>query len=150
MTSISDTHLPGPRHAFGRKSHPRKWTSLPREDHRQLQQYLDICQCTRTDSATLLAHVLNRKIMTTEPVSAALPNDVVTGGCQVSYSVQGGPRETGVLVHSANPQPGSGVIPVSSLLGATLIGMQVGQRAPLLREDGTITRISVLGVVRSA
>lgn len=130
----------------GPRTRPRKWAILPEADHQQLQQHLEHCESTRHPAWTLLAHVLHHKIMTTEPVTNTHSTDLVTGGCHVVYSVDGGPFETGLLVQRARASLGSGVIPVASLLGATLIGMRVGQRAPLLRDDGTIGTITVLGV----
>ena len=150
MTSIRHTHLSSAESQLGPKTQPRKWAILPEDDHRQLQRHLELCERTRQPAWPLLAHVLHHKIMTTEPVRNTQAHDLVTGGCRVIYSVDGGPFQTGLLAHRARSGVGSGVIPVSSLLGATMIGMRVGQRAPLLRDDGTIGTIAVLGVVQQA
>ncbi|WP_323005442.1 hypothetical protein [Pseudorhodobacter sp.] len=151
MTSIHNTQpphsqfRPGPR--LAPLSRPRPRSVLPEADHQKLQQHLTCCQQSQLPIWTLLAYVLLNKIMTTEPVSDFHARDLVTSGCRVSYSVNGEPAQTGLLVHSARSEFGSGVIPVSSLLGATLIGMRIGQRAPLLCEDGTVMSLSVLDVL---
>ncbi|AVO37512.2 hypothetical protein [Pukyongiella litopenaei] len=140
ITAIDRYNHPGPR------LRPRMKTTLPAGDHRKLRQHLDLCKELPQPAMTLLAHVLRNKIRTTEPVSNLHARDLVTGGCHVTYSVNGGAHQAGLLVHRAGSGSGSSVIPVASLLGATLIGMRVGQQAPLLCEDGTITSVSVLGV----
>ena len=51
-------------------------------------------------------------------------------------------------VRCARAMPGddAGCIPVTSFLGATMLGMQALQKAPLLREDGWIDTLVVLDV----
>ncbi|MDX2482693.1 MAG: hypothetical protein QNK42_03440 [Pseudodonghicola sp.] len=146
MSSIHHTRLSGPANTLGPKARSRKWSILPEVDYRQLQHHLNQCESTGHPASPLLSHVLLHKLMTLEPVDNVYAGDLVTGGCQVAYSIDQNPALTGLLVHRARSGEASGVIPVSSLLGATLIGMRVGQRAPLLQEDGTIGTLSVLGV----
>ena len=50
-------------------------------------------------------------------------------------------------IHVGNSGRQRGIIPVSSLLGATLIGMRIGQRAPLLCEDGSVKSLVVVDTV---
>lgn len=130
----------------GPLSRPRMRSVLPESDHQQLRQHLEHCEQDSPPSRTMLTHVLRNKILTTEPVGRFQESDRVTSGCRVTYRVNGKAEQTGLLVHNARSAFGSGVIPVSSLLGATLIGMRIGQRAPLLCEDGTVMSLSVLGV----
>ena len=73
-------------------------------------------------------------------------SDVAIGGSRVTYSIDRGTRQTGLLSHRARTASGINVIPVPSLLGATLIGMTVGQRAPLLLEGGAIKAVRLLAV----
>ena len=94
----------------------------------------------------MLAHVLHHKIMTAEPVPTVRVNDMVTDGCRVTYSVDDGPPQIGLLAHRARSGLDNGVIPVFSLMGATLIGMRIGQRAPLPSVDGTVYTVTVLDV----
>ncbi len=135
----------------GIKTAPRRAPALPDEDHRQLRQYL---KQPGVVAQTFLKHVLRHKISATAQSCDEIRDDVVTGSSYVTYSVDGAPAQTGLLHH--RPRRGSdcgldcGVIPVCSNLGAALIGMRVGQRAPLLREDGTITSLRVLKVAHSA
>lgn len=116
---------------------------LPDEDHRQLKRYL---QQPDIADRPLLGHVLRHKISATAQGGHDMSEEVVTGFTCVTYSVDGGPAQTGLLRHRARSGSDSGVIPVCSDLGATLIGMRVGQRAPLLREDGTIASLRVLAI----
>ena len=95
----------------------------------------------------MLAYVLHSKIANIERIPAPVERDIVTGARRVFYSVNGGAIETGLLVHDARPNaPLSGVISVPSLLGATLIGMRIGQRPSLLCEGGVILSIMVVDV----
>lgn len=124
---------------------------LPEADHQHLLQHLEVCERNRGPSWTLLAYVLQNKLVNCEPVGTSVDRDIVTGGSFVTYSVCNGAPTIGLLVHRARPgiQKG-GVIPVASLLGATLIGMRTGQRAPLLCDDGTIKSLLVLDTVPPA
>ena len=146
MTSIHDTLSSSTDKRLGPKTRSRRRSILPEADHLQLQRHLELCEGLQQPAWRLLAYILHNKIMTTEPVGNLIARDLVTGGCCVTYSLDGGPGQTGLLVHRARSGSGSGVIPVSSLLGATLIGMRVGQRAPLLCEDDAIMSLSVLDV----
>ena len=58
--------------------------------------------------------------------------------------IGGKAERSGILTMSPVPVPGR--LLVASLLGATLVGMRVHQRAPLLRDDGEITTVVVLDV----
>lgn len=130
--------LAGPRR-------PQGGTLLPQSDYTHLLEHLDICERDRARSSALLARVLHHKIVTTLPSRELVTRDVVVGGSRVSYRLGGGAVASGLLVQRA--RLGSrqlGIIPVASLLGATLIGMRVGQRAPLLCEDGTVTSLVVV------
>lgn len=130
---------------------PRIRSVLPDADHQQLQRHLEACERNKGSSWTLLAYVLHSKIANIEPITTPAERDIVTGGCRVSYSVNGGANQTGLLVHEARPNAlSSGVIAVPSLLGATLIGMRIGQRAPLLCEGGAILSVLVVDVVPPA
>lgn len=98
---------------------------------------------------SMVAHVLRRKIAAARACNGLLPGNVVTGRSSVTYAVDGGPARTVLLTHEA--QGGADdIVAVASLLGATLIGMRAGERAPLLREDGTIASLTVLAVARPA
>ncbi|TYB88459.1 hypothetical protein [Oceaniovalibus sp. ACAM 378] len=146
MTGIRETQFSSPQSRLGPKISTRRQAMLPLDDHRRLQQYLSLCETPEQPDAAILCHVLHHKIMTSDPVSNLSLRDLVTGGCRVEFSVGNGPLQTGLMSHTARSAPDIGVIPVFSLLGATLIGMRVGQGAPLLSEDGTIATLLVTGV----
>lgn len=119
---------------------------LPADDIAQLNQHLARAEA---DGAVFLAHVLRHRIDGVRPMPDGLPRDIVTGGCRVRYTIDCGPAQTGLLSHRARADASSGVIPVASLLGATLIGMRTGQRAPLLCPDGATCILTVLAVVHA-
>lgn len=148
MTSISQTHLRRPETRQGPKVLGPESSALPETDHQQLRRHLDQCETTRRPGWALLANVLRHKAMKTQPVRDLHDSDLATGGSHVTFCVDNGHQQTGLLSHQARTGLASGVIPVSSLLGATLIGMRVGQRAPLLFDDGSIGTVTVLGVAQ--
>ncbi len=121
-------------------------STLPEADHQKLQTHLENCDGAILPGSTLLAYVLANKLMNTRPVADLHRSDLVVGGSLVTYAVDGDGPQTGLLVHSARTGTAGGVIRVASLLGATLIGMQLGQRAPLLQEDGSISTLRVIDV----
>ena len=120
--------------------------TLPEDDHQKLQEHLENCDCAMRPNSKLLAYVLANKLMNTRPVSDVHQSDLVVGGASVTYAVDNQAPLTGLLVHRVKAGLPGAEIPVASLLGATLIGMRVGQRAPILFEDGTIGEVSVISV----
>lgn len=121
-------------------------TTLPEADYEKLQEHLEHCECALRPSSKLLAYVLANKLMNTRPVSDFHCDDLVVGGSRVTYIVDTEAAQTGLLSHRARTGLSTGIIPVASLLGATLIGMRIGGRAPLLFEDGSIRRLFVTDV----
>ena len=127
---------------------PRGRVVLPVADYDFLLEHLEICERDRGPNWTLLAYVLQNRIVNTEPSHRPVDRDIVVSGSEVTYSVSGASVEAGLLVHQPNPGPRHReIIPVSSLLGATLIGMRAGQRAPLLCEDGSVKSVVVVDTV---
>lgn len=127
---------------------PRCMAVLPVADYDLLLEYLEICERDRGSNWALLAYVLQNRIVNTEPSHRPVDRDIVVSGSKVTYSVGGTSVEVGLLVHQPNAGPRQrGIIPVSSLLGATLIGMRIGQRAPLLCEDGSVKSLVVVDTV---
>lgn len=129
---------------------------LPEQDYLHLQRHLDRCEKERGMAWTLLAYVLQQKIASVDPVPDTHLPDLVTGSCRVGYVVScrvgyvvsGGERQVGLMTHRARSGLGNDIIPVASLLGATLIGMRAGQRRPLLCVDGSVRTITVLDVAQ--
>ncbi len=147
MTSIHHFDPSTPETRFGPQVRRTLLTPLPDADRRQLESHL---RRSKSVGQPFLTHVLHNKIRSSISCSENIPADVVTGGCRVIYSIDGAPAQSCLLSHRARMGAVSDVIPVSTLLGATLIGMRIGQRAPLLCLDGTVATVSVLGVSRSA
>lgn len=146
MTRILQMH-PAPTDTSTRPTTPvRAATPLPASDRQHLVRHLKRCVSDGTPPRPLLQHVLDHKVKVTHSVDGACPDDLVCCGRLVTWSVDGGPARTGLLTHRARAGANSGVIAVASLLGATLIGMRVGQRAPLLCDDGTIVSLEILNV----
>ncbi len=116
---------------------------LSMEDIRQVRQHLERPEIMRRP---LVGNVLRHKIKTATLGAHGCFGGIVTGSCSVTWSVDEGPAETGLLSHRARAGIATGVIPVCSNLGAALIGMHVGERAPFLREDRTLASLRVLQV----
>lgn len=132
----------------GARTRPRGRSVMPVSDYDHLLKHLETCERDRGPSWALLAYVLQNKIVNTEPSRGPVESDIVVGGSHVSYSAGGGAIKAGLLVHRARPETRQlGIIPVSSLLGATLIGMRTGQQAPLLCEDGLVKSLVVVDTV---
>lgn len=120
--------------------------TLPMADHQKLQEHLDDCDCARNPDLKPLAYVLANKLMNTRPVDEDRNSGVVIGESCVTYAVDAQMPQTALLTHRTRAGQQSNVIAVASLLGATLIGMRVGQRAPLLLNDDTIGRLCIIDV----
>ncbi|WP_417586145.1 hypothetical protein [Pararhodobacter oceanensis] len=93
-----------------------------------------------------LSRVLRNTLNAPTVEDADLPSDAVSGGATVRYTIDDGPEQVGLLCHQSRTLGTNGVIAAFSLLGVTLIGMRVGQRAPLVHRCGKITAVTVLGV----
>ncbi|WP_341864196.1 hypothetical protein [Gymnodinialimonas sp. 57CJ19] len=138
------THSPSILKALANRS-----LSLPEADYLKLQEHLEAFEGTSHRGATLLRYVLANKLMNARPAVDMSDRDVVVGGSLVTYAIDSGASYMGLLTHRARAGASSGVIPVASLLGATLIGMRKGERAALLCEDGSIARLRVTYVNQS-
>ena len=121
---------------------------LPETDYRQLLHHLDLCEQKRGPGWKFLAYVLHNKIVNTKSVAILPDCNIVTSDCKVTYQVNRGTPETGLLTHRTRLDSRMPIIPISSLLGATLIGMRIGQRAPLINEEGSIHSLLVIDVAK--
>lgn len=146
MSRIQRLQTAAPDRQTIRKSPARIARPLPAADRQHLERHLMRCAADDTPAAPLLRHVLDYKVQSTTPLDGECPRDLVCSGRLVTWSIDGGPARTGLMSHRARAGSPSGVIAVASLLGATLMGMRVGQHAPLLREDGSILSLEVLKV----
>lgn len=146
MSSIHGPQQYGSQKRADPDTLPRVRSIMLEADHHQLRRHLELCEQTRHPAWNFIAFILRDKILSSEPVRNLHDRNIVTGSSCVTYSVNCEPGLTGLLLHRARSGASSGIIPVCSLLGATLIGMRIGQRAPLLCEDGTIMSLFVLDV----
>lgn len=120
-------------------------TLLTLEDRCRLRGHME--QCLRSGGdGVLVAGILRRKIARSDPVRGEVPDDLATGGCRVRFMITGGGASSGVLTHEVAADAPKDAIPVCSLVGATLIGMRVLQRALVLRDDGRIDTLALLDV----
>lgn len=92
----------------------------------------------------LLAGFLRHKLRISRGAPEPAPEDLVTAGCEVAYMTNDGVIRSGLLTF--DPNPNAEHLPVETLLGATLIGMQMLQKAPLLRDNGDIDAVVVIDV----
>ena len=92
----------------------------------------------------LLEGLLRQRLRSARPAPEVIPTDLIIAGSRVTYKINGEGARSGILSIAEMPWPGH--IMVTSLLGATLIGMRSMQKAPLLREDGRIDTVVVLEV----
>lgn len=96
----------------------------------------------------LAAALLRAKHSGATRVPGSGPANLVLPGRRVEYMISGGGAQTTVL--SLDARPARGQTPVSSLLGATLLGMHILQKAPLPQENGETATLVVLKVFAAA
>ncbi|MCC5986068.1 MAG: hypothetical protein JJT95_00195 [Pararhodobacter sp.] len=75
-----------------------------------------------------------------------IPPDTVTGTARVAFAIDRHRPETRTLYHWGFPDRARCRLPVCTFLGVTLIGMSVGQRAPLLDAKGVVGEVQILAV----
>ncbi|MEQ8933169.1 MAG: hypothetical protein RIE24_03285 [Silicimonas sp.] len=115
---------------------------LTRNDRLGIERVLREGELSHIAYPIILTGFLRHKLRTAGAAPDPVPDSLVTAGCLVTYMVSDSDIETEFLTF--DPMPSVGSIPVSSLLGATMIGMRRGQKAPLLREDGGIVSLVIL------
>lgn len=118
---------------------------LTRNDRLGIERLLRQGELSHTAYPIILTGFLRHKLRTAGAAPDPVPNTLVTAGCHVTYMISDGGSKSGILTF--DPMPGAGCIPVPSLLGATMIGMRRGQKAPLLREDGSVVSLVILDSV---
>ncbi|WP_417260773.1 hypothetical protein [Celeribacter sp.] len=94
---------------------------------------------------TLIEGFLRHKLRSSKSAPEPAPHDLVVPGRLVSYMTSGDKARRGKVTIIPNEDDGS--IPVTSFLGATMLGMRKKQRMPLLREDSGIDILVVLDVL---
>lgn len=123
----------------------RSW-QLVEGDYLKMRQYVNDSDPTQDRALCLLTHVLRHRVSTSGVIRGPAPKTLAIGGATVIFAVDNKNAQQGVLSHEAKEAATDLVIPVRSLLGATLIGMQAGQRAPLLCESGRVASLWLLEV----
>lgn len=90
----------------------------------------------RAPADPLLVRLVRTKLANARVVLAAdVAPDIATGNSRISFSIDGEAPTTRVLAHWEEGHEATEVLTVRTLLGATLLGMNVGQQAVLLRGD---------------
>lgn len=95
----------------------------------------------------LLARLIRTKLADTRVVlSDDVAPDVATANSRIVLREEDAPESEKVLVHWDHECTNSFALPICSLLGTTLLGMRAGERAALLRDDGTVSSVELLRV----
>ena len=120
---------------------------LTRTDRRALADHIQRADRIGTGVHTMLARLLSQKLLYTPVVEdGRIGSRFATGGARLSYAIDDLEPQSGHLLHETAPGSDQDGLPVASLLGATLIGMQAGSRAPLLQADGSFRRLWLIGL----
>jgi hypothetical protein len=117
------------------------------EDARRLRGHLDRCDQIGRGVYPLLGAFIRAKLADAVIGDAQQAGtDTAFGYSLVIYAVDGLASRSQVLSHWPSPIRGGFGLSTCSLLGATLLGMKVGRRSPLLRADGTTGTVELLGI----
>lgn len=120
---------------------------LSRGDYWQLNEHRRRCENLGGAGAIRLAHLLRAKMSDAIVVDdCELYPDVVSGTSRVTFSLNERRLKTHVLYHWGYPENDRSRLQVGTFLGATLIGMTVGQSMPLLSGDGLAGELQVLRI----
>jgi regulator of nucleoside diphosphate kinase len=72
-------------------------------------------------------------------LSGDVEPDRVRGGSRIVYTLDGEAPTSQLLAHwRSDAVTGGSILPITSILGITLLGMRARQRVPLVRSDGSI------------
>ena len=120
---------------------------LTAKDYSLLESRLIELRGRNEGTAPLLVQLIRTKLADAEIVlSEDVDPEVATTNSRVVFSVDGRAAETAVLVHWEHEVAREFALPITTLLGATLLGMRAGNRAPLLRSDGGIREVALLEI----
>lgn len=117
---------------------------LTRADRIGVERLLRLGFTENCPNPTLIEGFLRHKLRMARPAPEPAPANLVVAGRHVAFATSGGKARSGML--TLVPGEGAGCIPVTSFLGATMLGMQKRQKVPLLREDGWIDTLVVLDI----
>jgi hypothetical protein len=130
-----------PRHqaAASRRPAPRRGDCiLTSRDSALLEVWLTRSADCELEIDPVLCSLVRAKLAAARIVlSDDVEPDRARGGSRVFYSVDGGPTMSHLLTHWRHDMPAESILPVTGILGVTLLGMKAGQRLPLVRSDGS-------------
>lgn len=120
---------------------------LTSQDVRRLREHVRRCERIGSGVYPLLGDLIRAKLADAVPTGADdIGPDVATGYSRVIYALDGRAPQSAVLFHWGYPETGEFGVSVCTLLGATLLGMKVGQRAPFPRALGRAGTVELLEV----
>ena len=117
---------------------------LTRSDWIGVERLLSLRLTAECPNPTLIEGFLRHKLRLARAAPEPSPSDLVIAGRRVVFMTSGGKARSGILRLVPHVQRGG--IPVTSFLGATMLGMRKLQKTPLLREDGWVDTLVVLDV----
>lgn len=120
---------------------------LTKTDRRALAEHIQRADKVGTGAFAMLTRLLSQKLLYAtvredDKISAA----AAAGGSRVTYAIDDLETQSGQLFHYDEYALGQNGIHVGTLLGATLIGMKAGSRAPFLQADGSFRSVRLLSV----
>ena len=137
--------LTGSTYQQSHKCRPLKGRfQLTQADRIGIERLLSLDLTAECPNPTLIEGFLRHKLRLARNSPEPTPASLVMAGRRIKYMISGGNARSGIL--TLVPGNKAGCIPVTSFLGATMLGMRKMQRAPLLRDDGWIETLVVLDV----
>jgi len=123
--------------------------SLSKLDRRILADLIQRADTIGTGVYLMLARLLSKKLLYAPVVKVdGVFGSIATVGSNVTFSIDSLGSQAGRLFHGETYAPGQRGIPVASLLGATLIGMNAGTKAPFLQADGSFRTVRLISVAQ--
>jgi len=120
---------------------------LTKSDRRALAEHIIRADKIGTGAFAMLTRLLSQKLLYAtvrddDKIGAA----TAAGGSRVVYAIDDLEPQTGQLFHHDDYAADQTGIHIGTLLGATLIGMKAGTRAPFLQADGSFRSVRLLSV----
>jgi hypothetical protein len=145
-------HITTPTHLLTGSAHQLSFKAPPLKDRFQLTQsdrvgierLLSLGLTAQCPYPALIEGFLRHKLRLSRPAPDPTPTNLVVAGRHVSYMITGGNARSGIVTFVPSKDVRS--IPVTTFLGATMLGMHKRQRMSVLREDGGIDTLVVLDI----
>lgn len=120
---------------------------LSRIDHQALMEYLEHADKIATGFYMALSRLLTNKLTYASELGATKSSSTIAvSGAHLTYAIDDLRPQKGHLLHREAYLPGKDDINIGSLLGATLIGMSVGDKTPFLQANGSFRRVRLINV----